>query len=175
MASRGSPTPDAGEEFVRALFEEHAPALLAHTTRLTGDRAGAEDIVQETLLRAWRHSGRLAADPRPLRPWLLTVAHRLALDRRRAVARAAETSDDALAGLAGADAFDRALDSWQLSEAMGRLSAEHRAVLLEVYYRGRSVAEASSALGIPPGTVKSRTYYALRALRLVLEETGWTA
>jgi RNA polymerase sigma-70 factor (ECF subfamily) len=54
------------------------------------------------------------------------------------------------------------------------LSVDHRRVLVETYYRGRSVAEASVELGVPPGTVKSRTYYALRALRLVLEERGVT-
>jgi RNA polymerase sigma-70 factor (ECF subfamily) len=163
---------DADEAFVRALFEEHGGALLAYATRLTGERASAEDIVQETLLRAWRHAGRLAADSRPLRPWLLTVAHRLALDRHRA--RRRETSDAALAGLADVDELDRSLDAWQLGEALAQLSGDHRAVLVETYYRGRSVAEAAAVLGVPPGTVKSRTFYALRALKLVLEERGWT-
>jgi len=54
------------------------------------------------------------------------------------------------------------------------LSADHRAVIVETYYRGRSVAEAADELGIPPGTVKSRSYYALRALRLALTERGIT-
>lgn len=59
-----------------------------------------------------------------------------------------------------------------VAEALTRLSDDHRGVLLECYYRGRSVAEASRLLGIPEGTVKSRTHYALRALRLALEELG---
>jgi len=54
------------------------------------------------------------------------------------------------------------------------LSPEHRAVLVETYYHGASVAQAAKTLGIPPGTVKSRTYYALRALRLACEERGVT-
>ena len=72
------------------------------------------------------------------------------------------------------DDVDRALDARQVTDALASLSVDHRQVLIETYYRGRSVAEAATALGVPPGTVKSRTYYALRALRLVLEERGVT-
>lgn len=164
---------DPGAAFVAAVHAEHGGALLGHALRLTGDRGRAEDIVQETLLRAWRHAPALAADGRPLRPWLFTVAANLARDehRRRRV-RPPEVPDSAAPDHAAPDALDRALEAWQLADALGRLSAEHRAVLLETFYRGRSVAEAAEALGIPPGTVKSRTFYALRALRLVLEEAG---
>jgi RNA polymerase sigma-70 factor (ECF subfamily) len=70
------------------------------------------------------------------------------------------------------DGLDAALTSWAVQDALGRLSPDHRAVLLEVYHRGRSVGDAAAALGVPPGTVKSRTYYALRALRLALQEAG---
>ena len=62
-----------------------------------------------------------------------------------------------------------------VAEALRRLSLAHRQVLVECFYRGCSVAEASERLGIPPGTVKSRTHYALRALKLALEEMGVTA
>ena len=60
-----------------------------------------------------------------------------------------------------------------MADALAALSPEHREVLVEIYYRGRSVAEAAETIGVPPGTVKSRTYYALRSLRLRLEERGW--
>ena len=59
-----------------------------------------------------------------------------------------------------------------VAEAVTRLSPEHRAVLVECYYRGQPVAEAARRLGVPEGTVKSRTHYALRALRLALQEMG---
>ena len=62
--------------------------------------------------------------------------------------------------------------AYEVAECLSALSPDHRAVLLETYYRDRSVAEAAEILGIPQGTVKSRTYYALRALRLALEERG---
>ena len=73
------------------------------------------------------------------------------------------------------DASDQLLLSWVVAEALTHLSADHRTVLLECYYRGRSVAEASRRLGVPEGTVKSRTHYALRALKLALEEMGVSA
>ncbi len=72
------------------------------------------------------------------------------------------------------DETDRAVEAWTIAEALARLSDPHREVLVECFYRGRSVAEAAAVLGIPPGTVKSRTHYAVRALRLVLEEMGVT-
>lgn len=166
---------DADAAFVRAVYAEHGAALLGYATRLVGDRGRAEDLVQETLLRAWRHAGGLAADERPLRPWLFTVLAHLATDAHRARrSRPAEVSDQVLASVPAGDELDRAVQAWQVADALGALSAPHRAVLVETYYRGRSVTEAAAVLGIPAGTVKSRCYYALRALRLALQERGWT-
>ena len=73
------------------------------------------------------------------------------------------------------DPFDRALVAWQVEEALRKLGEDHRRVLVETYYRARPYAEVAAELGIPEGTVKSRVYYALRALRLTLEEMGWQA
>lgn len=171
--SKAADDPDAA--FVRSVHAEHGSALLGYVTRMTGDRGRAEDIVQETLVRAWQHADRLASDDRPLRPWLFTVAARLAVDDHRARrARPTEVADDALTVVPAADELDRALEAWQVADAMSTLSAEHRAALVETYYLGRSVAEAAASLGVPPGTVKSRVFYALRGLRLALEERGWS-
>jgi RNA polymerase sigma-70 factor (ECF subfamily) len=154
------------------LYTDHGSPLLGYALRLTGgDRQHAEDIVQETLLRAWRHPEALTG--RPVRPWLFTVARNLVVDAHRArQARPAEAGDSALATMPAVDDIDRALESWTVVEAMADLSTQHRAVIIETYYRGCSVAEAATILGIPAGTVKSRTYYALRALKLALEERG---
>ena len=70
------------------------------------------------------------------------------------------------------DASEQAVNRHLVVAALGRLTQEHRDVLRECYFRGSSVAQAAHALEIAPGTVKSRTYYALRALRLAIEELG---
>ena len=173
MRTRGT---TAREESLRALYDEHAPVLLAYALRLThGDRNRAEDIVQETLLRAWRHLDRLDEDAGPVRPWLFTVARRLAIDAHRARrARPPEVGEAALASVPELDEVENTLDRIVVADALNSLSREHRVVIVETYYRGRSVAEAAAALGIPPGTVKSRCYYALRALKLALAERGMT-
>jgi len=164
--------PTADDQLLRSLYAEHAGPLLGYVLRLTsGDRHQAEDVVQETLLRAWRHPEALTG--RPVRPWLFTVAKNLVVDAHRARrARPPEAGDAPLAALPATDDLERALESWTVAEALADLSLEHRAVLIETYYQGRSVADAAQRLGIPPGTVKSRTYYALRALKLALEERG---
>ncbi len=170
--SRGPQGPVSDEALVRALYSEHAGPLLRYALHLTsGDRQRAEDIVQETLLRAWLHPE--AISERPARPWLFAVARNLAVDAYRARrARPHEVGEGALELLSAPDEADRALESWAVADALRSLRPEHRRVLLETYYRGRSVAEAASVLGIPAGTVKSRTFYALRALKLELEERG---
>ena len=164
----------ADEQMLRALCAEHAGALLCYATRLTGgDKGRAEDIVQETLLRAWRHPQALDPARGSLRPWLLTVARRIAIDEYRARrSRPPEIELEERDLGAVSDHLDEALSGWLVEDALATLSADHRGVLMETYFRGRSIGETSRALGIPPGTVKSRCYYALRALRLALQERG---
>jgi RNA polymerase sigma-70 factor, ECF subfamily len=171
MRTHGSGT---AERALRALYDAHALALLRYAMRLCdGDRQLAEDLVQETLVRAWRNLDRLDPSAAPVRPWLFTVANHLAIDAHRARgARPPEVGDGALAGVPGLDWLDGTLDRIIVTDALQSLSPDHRAVIVETYYRGRSVAEAAAVLGIPPGTVKSRCYYALRALKLALAERG---
>jgi RNA polymerase sigma-70 factor (ECF subfamily) len=180
LQDKGGRMPGVGDEDadqLRVLHAEHGAALYAHALRLNGgDRQRAEDLVQETLLRAWQHPEALDPARGSVRAWLFTTARNLAIDNwRRRSARVGEVITDAPPELPTADETDRAVDSWIVSEALARLSPQHREVLVECYYRGRSVNEAASRLGVPPGTVKSRTYYALRSLKLVLQELGVTS
>lgn len=160
------------EHELAALQREHGRPLFALLLRLCdGDRQRAEDLVQETLVRAWQHPEALRADAfESVRPWLLTVARRLAIDARRArQARPAEVGDAVLeSARVCADHAERSAATVDVREAVKTLTPEHREVLVLVYFQGASVAEAAKTLGIPPGTVKSRAYYALRALRRVL-------
>jgi RNA polymerase sigma-70 factor (ECF subfamily) len=159
---------------MQQLHDEHAGALWGYALRLTGhDRARAEDVVQETLLRAWRQRSVLDSPPPAVRSWLFTVARNIVIDEwRTSRARSEVTVADVPEGEGTDDQTDQLLLSWVVADALTRLSPEHRAVLLECYYRGRPVSEAAARLGVPEGTVKSRTHYALRALRLALEEMG---
>lgn len=159
------------DDVLVALHTEHARPLWAYTLRLVGgDRARAEDVVQETLIRAWRHPDVLERPPAAVRSWLFTVARHLVIDQWRAgrEVATAEPPDPTVP-----DTWtDAVLDGWIVAEALRRLTVEHRQVLLLCYFRGLSVAQVARVLGVPPGTVKSRTHYALRALRLTLEEKG---
>jgi RNA polymerase sigma-70 factor (ECF subfamily) len=164
-------------DLLRVLQDEHGQALFAHAVRLSGgDRQRAEDLVQETMLRAWRYPEALDPERGAVRSWLFTTARNLSIDAwRRRSARVGEVITDMIPEPPpSADEADRAVEAWTVAEALGRLSQTHREVLVECFYQGRSVAEASARLGVPPGTVKSRTHYALRSLRMVLDEMGVT-
>ncbi|WP_210508933.1 sigma-70 family RNA polymerase sigma factor [Naasia sp. SYSU D00057] len=159
---------------LRALRDEYAGPLWRYVVSLTGDRALAEDVVQETLLRAWRRPSVLDQSASSARVWLFTVARNLVIDDRRSARHRHELAVETLPEKPDADRIDAMLDSWLIADALAALSPEHRAVVAHVYYGGRSIAETAAELGIPAGTVKSRLHYGLRALRLALEEKGVT-
>src|SRR3954462_6756979 len=147
-----------GEDLIRQLYAEHGRSLLAYATRLTGDRAAAEDVVQETLVRAWKHAGDLTEGRGSVRGWLLTVTRNIVTDRARARAvRPVEVADVLDRPPVEGDHSESVVNTMVVLEALDKVSPEHREVLVQLYYRGRSVAEAAKELGIPPGTVKSRT------------------
>lgn len=165
---------DARTELLRALVEEHAPALWRYVVRLTGNAALADDVVQEALLRAWRRPRVLDQSEASARAWLFTVARNLVIDEHRSAHSRHELGTDRVPERATPDQTDALLDSWLIADALKGLSAEHRTVIICAYYRGQSVAETACLLDIPAGTVKSRLHYALRALRLALQERGVT-
>jgi RNA polymerase sigma-70 factor (ECF subfamily) len=173
---------DPDDELLRALYREHADALLRFVARLTGgDRQRAEDIVQETLLRAWRNAHRFDHNAvGTLRPWLFTVARRIAIDEHRsASARAGESYGQDLdelwlAELAQSDETERVLANMVVMDALRSLSRAHREILVETYLRDRTVNEVAEMLGLPLGTAKSRVYYALRSLRAALDARAST-
>jgi RNA polymerase sigma-70 factor (ECF subfamily) len=167
-----SRSPD--EELMTALYNEHYAVLLSFVMRYVHDRHRAEDIVQETLLRAWKHIDHLDHDPARTRSYLLTIARNVVTNAWRAEQRRPHlvADEEAVNALPVADNVDQLVEGWLVAEALQRLSDEHRAVVQAMYYEGQSVADTARRLAVPEGTIKSRAYYAVRALRTVFEEMG---
>jgi RNA polymerase sigma-70 factor, ECF subfamily len=164
----------ADDALIRTWYAEHGRLLLGYAYRLTGDAHLAQDIVQETLLRAWRAADTLSVERGSIRGWLMTVARHVAVDIARARrSRPPEVNPDLAETSAAsviADHCDGVLDAVFLADALAQLPPYHREALVEVYFRGRTAVEASETLGVPVGTVKSRVYHALRGLRATLGE-----
>ena len=162
-------------EALRAVYAAHGAELYRFARRSLGDAGLAEEAVQETFVRAWRASATYDPARSSQRTWLFAIVRNVVID----LARARRVRPPVAARVDGADTtradddIDRVLTTWQVEAALAALDDEHRRVLVEVHWRGRPYAEVARDLGIPAGTVKSRVYYGLRALRGALEAQGW--
>jgi RNA polymerase sigma-70 factor (ECF subfamily) len=174
----GTPAGNGGRETVAAadlpfadgrvatMYSDHGPFLLAYITRLLKDRYLAEDVVQETMLRAWRHSSQISPEKSPARSWLVKVAYNIAVDKiRMCRSRPAEVAHSAAAEPSTDDHADAVVTAIDVRDALRRLGPAHRVVIEQLYFNGLTAREAAAVLGIPEGTVCSRAYYGLRALR----------
>ncbi len=111
------------------------------------------------------------SSPRRRSTWLFAILRNVVIDLGRA--RAARPSAAAELPEQGHEPFEDVLLTWQVEEALRRIGEQHRCVLVETYLRGRPYAEVAVELGVPEGTIKSRVYYGLKALRNALEEMGY--
>ena len=159
---------------LKAIHDAHSQELLRYVLRLTrGDVQFAEDVVQESLLRLWRKPELLQQHcTEGVRAWLYTVARNQVIDDRRSARYARELRTDSVPERSSPDEIGPAFDKWILSDALMSLSADHRAAVVRAYYLGQSAADIAADQQIPEGTVKSRLHYALRALRIALQERG---
>ncbi|MEU9954846.1 sigma-70 family RNA polymerase sigma factor [Streptomyces sp. NPDC050982] len=144
---------------------DHTTALLAYTEKLLKDRHTAEDMVQETLIRAWPHTERLYSTDGSVRGWLLTVARNLIVDRMRSASVRRESVGIDNRDVVLPDHSESVLISVETTSLLRQLSHDHREVLVHTYLCGRTIKETAHLLRIPAGTVKSRQHYALNALR----------
>jgi RNA polymerase sigma-70 factor, ECF subfamily len=159
------------ERDVREAYAAHAGELYGFASRSLGDAGLAEEAVQETFLRAWRAGRRFDPQIGSLWTWLFAILRNVVIDLGRARATRPAVAEGGVEP--AVEPLEETLLAWQVEEAMRRIGDQHRRILVETYYCGRPYAEVATELGIPVGTVKSRVYYALRALRIALEELGY--
>jgi RNA polymerase sigma-70 factor, ECF subfamily len=153
-------------------YDAHAGELYGFALRALDDRSMAEEAVQETFVRAWRAASRFDPSIGGVRAWLFAICRNVVVDLSRS--RAARASrDEMLVPNPSHDELERRLRAWQVEEALGRLSDHHRQVVVATFYEGLSAREVAASLGIPEGTARSRLFYGLKALRLILDEIGW--
>ncbi|MER3553479.1 MAG: RNA polymerase subunit sigma [Meiothermus sp.] len=163
------------EEALRVLFRRYAGSVLSLARRMGLDAATREDCVQEVFGRIWKGAGSFDPKRTSARSWLLAVAHHQAVDlvrrqaaRPQAVEPDAEHEDEAF-DVAGPSLDEGgALDRVRIQKALTALSQEERRVIEVLYYQGYAHGEAAERLGIPLGTLKTRTRRALEKLREVL-------
>lgn len=168
----------AGDEGVRAAYRAYGPELYRFALRQLRDGGAAQDVVQEVFLRAWRSAGTFDPEVASLRVWLFAITRNVVVDHvRRLSSRPREVGGESaerlgeLTGVGGQ--FEEVMvTTWVVEEALRRISVEHRAVLVEVHLRGRPAAEVAAEVGVPVGTVRSRVFYGLKALRLAMDEMG---
>jgi RNA polymerase sigma-70 factor (ECF subfamily) len=156
------------EEAVAQLYRDHAAALRRFVLAATSDPDQAEDVVQETILRVWK----LGPEVENMRGYLYRTARHVIIDNHRRRSSRAQETNMPEEELATADQVDRLLLKVVMEEALTRLSVDHRNVILALHYQRLTAAEAAEELHVPLGTVKSRAFYGVKALRSVLDEMG---
>ncbi len=173
------PTALRTDREVQAAYDLYGGELFGFAFKALDDRQLAEDVVQETFVRAWKSPRGYDPGQGSMRTWLFAIARNAVVDaiRRRKVREGTGFSSwDAVSESSSAfDPVDQLLERIQLGEALERLSPQHREAVVEVYFGGRTCAELGEELGVPASTMRSRLYYGVRSLRLILEENGWLA
>ena len=186
MVSRTAPTPAlplpglADPEGLRLAYDAHGAELFRFVLRGIGDPMTAQDVVQETFLRAWRAADRFDSELASLRVWLFAIARNAMIDHVRTTGVRPWQSNlvDPVTAESMATAVDDGtealLRSWVVEEALQRLSPEHRTAIVETHLRGRAYAEVAAGEGVAVGTLRSRVFYGLKALRIAMDEMGVT-
>jgi RNA polymerase sigma-70 factor (ECF subfamily) len=159
------------ERDVREAYAAHAGELYGFAVRSLGDAGLAEEAVQETFLRAWKAGERFDPEIGSLRTWLFAILRNVVIDLGRARASRPRVAEGGVEP--SVEPLEQALLAWQVEEAMRRIGDDHRKVLLETHFRARPYSEVAAELGVPEGTIKSRVYYGLKALRVAMEEMGY--
>jgi RNA polymerase sigma-70 factor, ECF subfamily len=175
--ARRDATDDAASDFAtkagfRRVWQAYEAEMRSFAARRLSDRGRAEDAVQEAFLRAWRHARGYDARRGTPRSWLFAILRNVIIDQARAQSARPTTTNATVEGVT-ADDDDSRIAALVVGEALQRLSRDHREAIVETYYRQKTAAEAARKLGVPVGTVRSRLFYALKALGNALDEMGF--
>lgn len=164
------------------LYDRYSAPVYRLGLRLLGDASRAEELVQETFVRLWQSAGRFDSRESSVRGWVFLLARRTAVDaQRRAGARppsapaAAQAAAESRADPVAEGEADRALLGIEVRDAMEVLSDKHREVIELSYAEDLTQTQIAARLEVPLGTVKTRTYHALRALRGEFDRRGLRA
>lgn len=170
QAGLGAPATD-----IAGFYDAHGAELFRFSYRMLQDRHRAEEAVQDTFVRAWKHSDKWDGALGSQRTWLFSIAHNVCIDAIRArssrpalahpTVQHTETTEPSL---------ESAMDSWLVEEALRRIREDQRTAIVETYLKGKTYSEVAAATGANEATLRSRVFYGLKALRLALEELGWT-
>ena len=157
---------------LRTLYRRYGGELYGFACNALGDPGLAEEVVQDAFTNVWRNADRFDPKRASFRTWLYALTRNRIVDlRRRASARPRlAEADEGIEPAEPDGSLERAALQWQVGAALARLSSEHREVIRLAHFEALTLREIAEALGLPLGTVKSRSYYALRHLRLVLDE-----
>ncbi len=159
------------EQAVRELYRAYGGELYGFALSRLDDRQLAEEVVQDVFTRVWRRARDYDAARGTLRAWLYGIARNAIIDvERRRGRRPRTVADEPPEAASADDPIERAVLRWQMQLALDRLTPDHREVLRLTHVEGFKLREVAELLGLPLGTVKSRVYYALQALRLACEE-----
>jgi len=160
---------DGDRSAFEQLYQRYARPVFGLALRRLGDRGRAEDAVQETFASIWRSAGSYRPDRGPGAPWLYAVARNAIVDRARARTDVpAEIPDEAAGGPGPSDQAEQSWVSWRVHRALEELPEREREVVALAYWSGLSQSEVAEFLGIPLGTVKTRTRAALAHLADIL-------
>lgn len=156
---------------VRRAYAEHGRVLFGFALNGVGDHGLAEECVQETFVRAWRARGRYRPERASERTWLFAIARNVVVDALRARARRPRlvAQDERRSPDPSARVNDQVEDRVVLLAGLSRVSPEHREVIVAVQIEGMSYDQLSERTGVPVGTLRTRMYYGLRALREILK------
>lgn len=168
------------EDQIHAAYVLYGPELYRFVLRGLGDFGAAQDVTQEAFVKAWRHADRYDPALSSLRGWLFGIARNTMIDHARAAkvrpwqANLIDLPTMRAMGSAVEDDTDRVMEQWLVEEALRRISEDHRAAIVATHLLERPYDEVAAEFGVPVGTLRSRVFYGLKALRAAMDEMGVT-